>query len=253
MQSDYQAIYDDPSLWEGYGHGREAERERISFILNNLPQDYETVVDVGCGSGVILNRIKGKKTIGLDGSLAALQHVRGPRLRGDVTYLPFRDDAFDLVLSCEVLEHLADDFLVRAVRELFRASRKYVLITVPYLENLSLHTLRCPECGYVFHRNGHLQQFNMERLLALTSDYRCVALTPFGPSYRRYSEASVSAFQKFGCCYGDPMDNSVCPKCRNKEFSEGNNLERRVRAYARKMTRPFHRPEENWLFALLKR
>jgi ubiquinone/menaquinone biosynthesis C-methylase UbiE len=43
--------------------------------------------------------------------------------------LPWADDQFDLVLTMEVLEHLEDP--QRALREIARVSRRYVIASVP--------------------------------------------------------------------------------------------------------------------------
>jgi len=77
------------------------------------------ILEIGCGSGAFLKRIgreiKGKMIIGLDFSKTAIMKAKSVnRLRenvilivGDATKLPFRSNAFDLLIASEVLEHLA--------------------------------------------------------------------------------------------------------------------------------------------------
>lgn len=117
------------------------------FFLNNFlntvvkttrPLNIETVLDVGCGEGFTLARLK-KEKIGksfegidnLDESLEIAKKIH-PDLnikKGDIYKLPYKDNSFDLVLCTEVLEHLSDP--KKAYKELRRVSRKYVLLSVP--------------------------------------------------------------------------------------------------------------------------
>jgi ubiquinone/menaquinone biosynthesis C-methylase UbiE len=99
----------------------------------------ESVLDVGCGEGVVTRRIAratGGRVVGLD--------VESPRLRaawaaaadggvdhvvGDAQALPFHDDEFDLVSLVEMLQLVEDPG--RAVTEAARVARSAVIVTVP--------------------------------------------------------------------------------------------------------------------------
>ena len=98
----------------------------------------KTVLDVGCGEGVIVRtlsgRLAGLNIDGLDvhGQSLAIARAFNPGLcfvQGSVYHLPVRDNAYDLVLCTEVLEHLERP--EAALRELVRVSRKHILLTVP--------------------------------------------------------------------------------------------------------------------------
>ena len=71
----------------------------------------------------------------------------GPKdvhVRGDITALPFPDDAFDVVLCSHVLEHVPDD--ATAMRELRRviSDSGWAVIDTPVLPGLE-HTLEDPD------------------------------------------------------------------------------------------------------------
>jgi len=96
------------------------------------------VVDVGCGEGFGLYHLKangiGDRYLGIDASSEALRLARqvnpGFKYRkGDIYKLPFKDKSVDLVVCCEVLEHLEDP--EAALSELKRVSKKYILLSVP--------------------------------------------------------------------------------------------------------------------------
>ena len=99
----------------------------------------ETVLDAGCGEGFAVEYLTrqrpGWQITGVDLSSDAIAYAQaqfGNRARfqtGSIYELPFPDDSFDAVLCSEVLEHLDDPD--RAVAELKRVARHYVVITVP--------------------------------------------------------------------------------------------------------------------------
>jgi ubiquinone/menaquinone biosynthesis C-methylase UbiE len=106
----------------------------------NFAQDLkiDSVLDVGCGEGFTLKRLRkqgiGNKFTGVDSSKQAIDLGRkeNPDLDlgiGDIYNLKFKDKSFDLVISTEVLEHLEKP--QKALKELTRVSRKYILLSVP--------------------------------------------------------------------------------------------------------------------------
>ena len=95
----------------------------------------ELLLDVGCNWGrwTIAASVKGYRAVGIDPSLKAcltgrrvcreLGHDVG-YVAGDARYLPFRDDAFDVVFSYSVLQHFDKRDARLAVREMARVSRE---------------------------------------------------------------------------------------------------------------------------------
>ncbi len=105
-----------------------------------LIKDLETekILDAGSGEGFTLNILAregiGKKLEGVDSSreAVALGKKLHPKLElklGNIYKLPYPDKAFDLIICTEVLEHLEDP--EKAFKELMRASKKYLLLSVP--------------------------------------------------------------------------------------------------------------------------
>jgi SAM-dependent methyltransferase len=92
------------------------------------------VLDVPCGAGRLRPglAVGARCWVGLDVSDSMLAAARaagaGPLLRGDAEALPFRDGAFDVVVCCRLLHHLADDgALAGTVAELVRVGSDLVL------------------------------------------------------------------------------------------------------------------------------
>ena len=102
------------------------------------PLQINSVLDVGCGEGFTLARLKKEKIgtihegIEYDQTAIELGKKLYPKIlikQGDIYNLPYKSNSFDLVVCTEVLEHL--DNPRKAYRELVRVSRKYVLLSVP--------------------------------------------------------------------------------------------------------------------------
>jgi len=112
-----------------------ARTRRIVQMLDVLP--HHLVLEVGVGAGNVLDEVPTGTRFGLDLSASILRDARlrlasrATLLCGDAAMLPFRDGAFDRVLSSEVLEHLPDPGA--AVAELARVTRRggIVVLSVP--------------------------------------------------------------------------------------------------------------------------
>jgi demethylmenaquinone methyltransferase / 2-methoxy-6-polyprenyl-1,4-benzoquinol methylase len=113
------------------------------------------VLEVACGRGGFVNELarKGAQVTGCDFSHAAVR-VGQERLRtlgngssaafiqGDAQALPFADESFDLVVSCETIEHVPD--VKKAMREIWRVARpgaKFFLTTPNYSNLMGLYDL----------------------------------------------------------------------------------------------------------------
>jgi len=97
-----------------------------------------SILDAGAGEGFTLEymRIKGigKTYEGIDffGKAVEIGNKIHPKIKlkqTSIYEMPYKDNSFDLVISTEVLEHLEEPKI--ALKEIFRVSKKYVLLSVP--------------------------------------------------------------------------------------------------------------------------
>ena len=109
-----------------------------SLISLAKPLKAETVLDAGCGEGFTMDKLLkndvGKKIEGIEYTKDAIDFGKKlfPNLvfkQGSVYDLPYKNNSFDLVVCTEVLEHLEDPS--KALREMLRISKKYLVISVP--------------------------------------------------------------------------------------------------------------------------
>ncbi len=111
-------------------------RQIASLIVGLKPTN---LLEVGCGEGFLLAVIKKAwpelPILGLDNSELALAdgHKLFPDLPlqpGDIYRLNQADASWDVVVASEILEHL--DHPDRALTELRRVARRYVVLSVPW-------------------------------------------------------------------------------------------------------------------------
>ena len=106
-----------------YGDIAKEYRERLSFV----PSD--RVLEVGCGSGCLLLRVKDyvSEIVGTDFSASMLAHLEGTGVEThlcDAASLPFPDASFDKVYCHGVVQYFIDEeYATRAIDEMLRVCR----------------------------------------------------------------------------------------------------------------------------------
>lgn len=92
------------------------------FVRDRLPATGD-LLDVGAGTGALWEEPYAGRLTLADASpaMCALLRGRAPTVRADAMRLPFRDEAFDAVLACHMLYHVADP--ATALREMRRVLR----------------------------------------------------------------------------------------------------------------------------------
>ncbi len=114
---------------------REGQERRFNLILRYAPVSGKRVLDVGCGIGLYLRKFEesGALPYGVDideeNIVAASEELRNLAV-ASAEFLPFRQEAFDVVLLHEVLEHVADDRMAvaEAIRVLRRGGKAVVFV-----------------------------------------------------------------------------------------------------------------------------
>jgi len=126
--------YDSQGFWD-----RRYHRKRLKILTEIVSKagtirESDVILDAGCGAGELCELLKhlGVFVVGLDISLSYLKRARGSAdelILGSVEMLPIKQGALDFVICADVIEHV--DSFDEAVAELFRVSRRNVLITTP--------------------------------------------------------------------------------------------------------------------------
>ncbi|MFC1626982.1 class I SAM-dependent methyltransferase [Patescibacteria group bacterium] len=112
---------------------------RYNQVVNLVPKNKNLkVLDIGCGDGVLLSLISQKISADLTGvdldvdSLkTAKTKVKAKFIKANAYKLPFKANAFNLIISSEIIEHLSDT--KKYLSEITRVvkSKGLVIITTP--------------------------------------------------------------------------------------------------------------------------
>jgi ubiquinone/menaquinone biosynthesis C-methylase UbiE len=142
----------------------------------------ESILDVGCGEGVLTERwaqrLDSGRVVGLDLDDPKLAAEWARRERPNLEFrtlpddggLPFSDDEFDLATAIEVLEHVPDP--ERTVAEMARVASRFVLVSVPH-EPLwrALNVARGAYVRDLGNTPGHVNHWTRRAFVRMLSAY----------------------------------------------------------------------------------
>jgi SAM-dependent methyltransferase len=123
--------YDTKRRWASYWH-------QIDETLAVSPR---SVLIVGVGSGVVSTYLR---EAGVDVTTLDVVDELGPDLLADVRAIPAEAGAFDVVVCCQVLEHIEYAAVPAALAELARVARRRVVLSLPRRGRYWELTLRVP-------------------------------------------------------------------------------------------------------------
>lgn len=120
---------------------RFVEKKRLSYLLKFCKvKDNDKVLEVGCGSGYILDMIPNGELYGIDLSKTAIdlaqkklknkKNIKHLSIQA-AEHMNFKDNSFDVVFCSEVIEHVPDPN--KLVNEIFRVAKpdSRVVFTYP--------------------------------------------------------------------------------------------------------------------------
>jgi ubiquinone/menaquinone biosynthesis C-methylase UbiE len=144
------AYYDD--FAQGYEdrrrpndpHGYHALLDDLEIELVERYGRGKRVLEAGCGTGLILEKIRGfaseAKGIDLSPGMLAKARARGlDVVEGSVTNLPYADASFDVTVSFKVLAHVPD--IGKALAEMVRVTVPGGVVLAEFYNPLSLRAL----------------------------------------------------------------------------------------------------------------
>lgn len=237
------------------------EEARIKETIALIPKNCSSILDVGCGDGRITNRLIStyRHVCGLDSNKEALKHVVAEKETGRLDSLPFTDKSFNLILCCEVLEHLPVQSYSVALKEIERVSEKYIIITVPNNENRRNSSVTCPYCGCVFNASRHVRSFDVENLKNLFGQFSPQIIKPIVFTKTHFDTVCwASRILNPILGFSFPA-NAMCPQCgysiitKNGIPSNASKTKRKF-SFPRKITKLIPMKRKGiWLAALYER
>ena len=111
--------YDYKDRWISYWH-------QIDEVLKFEPK---TVLEIGIGNKTVTDYLKKQ---GIEVKTLDISKDFNPDFIANVIKMPLKDNSFDVILCAEILEHLPFDSFEKALLELKRVSRKYIVLSLPH-------------------------------------------------------------------------------------------------------------------------
>jgi ubiquinone/menaquinone biosynthesis C-methylase UbiE len=140
----------------------------------------EEILEVGCGEGYLMSHLQSSyaapRMAGLDISFGIVRTAtqqgcpQVPFLQASVYELPWADQSWDIVVMCEVLEHLENP--AAALEEVHRVCRRAVLVSVPREPLWSLANMaRLKYLRTLGNTPGHVQRWGRRDFATLVGRY----------------------------------------------------------------------------------
>lgn len=234
------------------------ERDRIADLMSLVPAGLTSALDVGARDG-FLSRLLAQRishVTALDLTEPTFRFDRVTCVAGDVTDLQFADSSFDLVFCAEVLEHVSD--VEKAASELTRVARRFVLVGVPYRQDIRVGRLTCYTCGERNPPWGHVNSFDDHRLLALFPRCAPRETSLVGFARARTNPISVALLDLAGNPFGDYAQDEPCIRCGRKLVAPPTRnfmqkVASKVGLHLQRLTTALARPHGNWIHVLFEK
>jgi SAM-dependent methyltransferase len=212
--------YDFERFWNNPEYSYRINIEKIKITFDYIKPDVASLLDAACGNGIFTNmaleRFPKIKITAFDRSETALKYVKAEKFVGSIDAIPFPDCSFDCVTAHDVIEHLPVNVYPKALQELSRVSKKYIIIAVPFDEDLEDNISQCPCCRTIFNNDLHFRSFDKDKMRGLFagSGFTCVDIktcekNTFYLGQKKYGNLFYSQWKK-------KFRSPICPLCGYK-------------------------------------
>ncbi len=114
-----------------YGRKYDSKRRFLSYwhqIDEAFALNPASMLEIGIGNGFVAKYLRDH---GLLVTTLDIDERLGPDVVGSVTALPFEEGSFELVMACEILEHIPYAEARKGLREIHRVSSRWGIISLP--------------------------------------------------------------------------------------------------------------------------
>lgn len=236
------------------------ENDRIQQILNLIPGNQNTILEVGARHGYLSHFFTkyAKHVVALDLVKPEIVHKYITPVQGDVTNLEFANSQFDTVICTEVLEHISPQKLAQACDELTRVTKKFLIIGVPYNQDTRCGRTTCRHCGHKNPPWGHVNVFDEKRLTLLFSSLRPLKIEFTAANCERTNSLSTLLLDFAGNPWGTYSQDEPCVNCgqtllppNERNFTQ--KVATRIGFYLNSLQRFCSSPKPTWIHILFEK
>jgi SAM-dependent methyltransferase len=240
---------------------KDIEKTRTADLMALIPDDCGTsALDIGARDGwfSLLLAERFDQVTAVDLEKPSINHERVLCKKGDIAKLGFGNEKFDLVFCSEVLEHIPPDQLNRACSELERVARKYLIIGVPFKQDIRIDRTLCYTCGKKNPPWGHVNSFDENRLKCLFSLCDAKRVSFVGENIKFTNALTVFLLDLAGNPYGTYYQEEPCIHCGAKlqkppPMNIMKKILTRIAHFVKNIEKPFHSPRPIWIHILFEK
>src|SRR3989339_650242 len=121
------------------------------YQINEARQlEVENILEIGIGGVIVAGYLKsiGKQVVTCD-----FDKDTQADIISDVRNINVADKSFDLVIACQILEHIPFVDLAKGLSEIRRVSKKYAMISLPYRSSYFEMVIKFPFSRTIFKRD----------------------------------------------------------------------------------------------------
>jgi ubiquinone/menaquinone biosynthesis C-methylase UbiE len=174
---------DDTQIKYNVWHKSRNEAESEDYVLNNpwyvtvkslIPKEFKgKILEIGCGRGdfsiYLAQKYPDAKITGIDFSQVAIDkaneksklHSQLNNLyfqKDDATKLSFQSDSYDLVISCETLEHVNNqNLMLKEIYRVLKTDGNYIITTENYFNGMLMSWIKSWITGTPFDSGSGVQ------------------------------------------------------------------------------------------------
>ena len=236
------------------------EHMRSNDLVRLMPDACSSSADIGARDGRFSLLLANKYTsiLAIDLQKPRILHDSITCMQGDITNLEGVQNSVDFVLCSEVLEHIPTLQLEKACSELTRITKKYLLLGVPYKQDIRVGRTTCQDCGKHSPPWGHVNVFDEKKLGDLFKDLEVEEISYVGKAKITTNTLSTWLMDIAGNPYGTYHQEERCVHCDSVIASPGqrNTFQKVLTKIAFLLcffTNSFRKPKPVWIHILYKK
>jgi len=154
------------------------------YYVNNIVGNhkFKSLLEIGCSNGMAVKQFTKRRILsyGVDVAQIAIRYAAEKAcvancIVASATDIPFKDDFVDAVFSCDVLEHLTEHDVHRALREIKRLTRHWVFLVLDCEAERNREWIEKAKAGYAREFEGidnlHLTVWPKEKWIDIVCKY----------------------------------------------------------------------------------